>query len=75
MAYEPSNAAKQKAARFLALALEARERGNNGLAEMLTEAANSVLEDAATVPPPAQEPQQPVAQQQQQIQPDKKENE
>jgi hypothetical protein len=63
----------------LALALEARERGNNGLAQMLTEAANSVWENAAeleaTVPPPTQEPQQPVAQQQQQIQPDKKEDE
>ena len=47
MADEPANAAKRKAARFLALALEARERGNNELAEMLTEAANSVLENAA----------------------------
>ena len=70
MAHEPANAAKQKAARFLALALEARERGNYGLAEMLTEAGNSVLEYAAELeatvpPPPPQEPQQQVAQQQQ----------
>ena len=57
MAYEPTPmSAMQKAARFLALALEARERGNYGLAEMLTEAAGSIMENAAeleaTLPPP-----------------------
>ena len=76
-----SDAAKvlrQKAGRLLALALDARERGGDATAAILTEAAAQANEEAAELeatelPPPSPEAQQPVAQQQQQqIQSDEK---
>jgi hypothetical protein len=71
--------ARQKAARFLALAMEVRQKGNLELAELLTDAASAAFDKAeteqaesATHPASTAEPQQPAAQQQQQLQPDKK---
>jgi hypothetical protein len=75
---EAARALRKKAARLLALALEARERGNDSTAEMLAEAAAGTFDEAAALeeatesPPPSHRTQQPVAQQQQQIQSDKK---
>ena len=71
--------AREQAARLFALAIEARDKGNNELAEMLTAAASRCLDrvvDAEVGPPPLSSPdqQQPVAQQQQQIQPGKAED-
>ena len=71
---------REQAARLFALAVEARERGDDGLASLLTATASRCIDQAieaaaaAALPsPPAQ--QQPAAQQQQQIQPDKDEPE
>jgi hypothetical protein len=66
--------ARQRAAHFLALAMEAREKGNFALAELLADAASAAFDkaegaEAAAPPPSTAEPQQP-AQQQQQVQPD-----
>jgi len=65
---------RDQAARLLALAVKAHERGDSDYANQLTERANHYLDEAAAleasqVPPPTES--RPVAQQQQQIQPDK----
>ena len=70
-----AESARQKAARFLALAMEARANGNFELAELLTDAATAAFDkaeeaEAASLPASTAEPQQPDAQQQQQVQPD-----
>jgi uncharacterized membrane protein (UPF0182 family) len=71
-----AESARRQAARFLAMAMEAREKGNLALAELLTDAATAAFDkaeeaeaEAAAPPPSTAEPQQP-AQQQQQVQPD-----
>jgi hypothetical protein len=67
-------ALREQAARYLALALRARENGNLVYADQLTTRANDLLEEAdqlrhvASRPP---EPPQHVPQQQQQTQPKK----
>jgi hypothetical protein len=72
-------ALQDQAARLLAIALQARERGDVELAEQLTARAMQYLDQGSrdeadpagpAMPPPPAEPAQPVAQQQQQIQPD-----
>jgi hypothetical protein len=67
--------ARQHAARLLALAMAARERGNSSLAELLTDAATAAFDLAeqteAASPPSGSEPHQSAVQQQ--IQPDKDE--
>jgi hypothetical protein len=68
---------RDQAARYLALALQARQSGDVPFAEKLTTRASDLLEEADRLrhimssPPP--EPQQPGAQQQQQVQPKKEE--
>jgi hypothetical protein len=68
--------ARQKAARFLALAMEARARENFELADLLTDAATAAFakaeaeEAAAAASAPTAEQKQPPVQQQQQAQPD-----
>jgi hypothetical protein len=72
---------QDQAARLLAVALQARERGDIELAEELTARAMQYLDEAAQAEshdatggtsgtPPAPNPTQPAVQQQQQIQPD-----
>ena len=68
---------REQAARLLALALKARERGDADLADQLTAQAAELLDKAPALNPPpvAPEPSQHVAQQQQQPrsdEPDKK---
>jgi hypothetical protein len=70
-----AESARKKAARFLALAMEARANGDFELASLLTDAATAAFNkaeeaEAASPPPSTAEPQQPAAQQQQQVQPD-----
>jgi hypothetical protein len=72
---------REQAARLLSLSTQAREAGNEDLADLLTEAAanclaNIVGAELGEAPPPATPPtQQPVAQQQQQVQPLKEDDE
>jgi hypothetical protein len=75
-----AEAARQQAARFLVMAMEARDKGNLPLADLLTEAAYRAFDkaeeaDVASPPQPTPEQQEPVAQQPQQIQPDKEPDE
>jgi len=63
----------KKAARLFALAIAARERGDEAVAEELTKLALEAMERTADLPPPASPTEQPIAQQQQQVQPEKKE--
>jgi hypothetical protein len=69
---------RKQAARLFALAVDARDKGDVSLADLMTQAAARCidrieeLERSTPLPPSAQ--QQPVAQQQQQIQPDKDES-
>ena len=82
MATSEAESARHQAARLLALAMEARDKGNFALAELLTDAATHAFDKAAAAeaaaaaatPPPVPEQQQPAAQQQQQIQPDKEDD-
>ena len=74
-----AESARKKAARFLALAMEARANGDFELAKLLTDAATAAFNkaeaeqaEAASLSASTAEPQQPAAQQQQQVQPDKK---
>lgn len=67
---------RKQAARLFALAIDARDKGDVSLANLMTEAATRCLDhaeelDLSTAPPPSAQQQQPVGQQQQQIQPDK----
>lgn len=63
---------REQAARLLALALKARERGDDEQADQLTEQAAQYLDKAGALrqPPMAPEPSAHVSQQQQQPQPD-----
>jgi hypothetical protein len=68
-------ALREQAARLFALALEARDKGNFELADLMTAAATRQLDraeelESAAPPPSPQQQQQPAAQQQQQVQPD-----
>lgn len=71
-----AESARQKAALYLALAMEARASENFELAELLTNAATAAFDkaeaqEAAEIPPAATaEPPQAPIQQQQQAQPD-----
>ncbi|MBX9773362.1 MAG: hypothetical protein K2Y71_03025 [Xanthobacteraceae bacterium] len=71
-----AQSARRKAARYLALAMEARDKGNFELAELLTKAATAAFDEAEAqeavqIPPAATvEPPQAPIQQQQQVQPD-----
>jgi hypothetical protein len=46
---------RAQAARFFAMAAEAREEGNSGLADLLTEAAARAVVVETTAPPAAQQ--------------------
>ena len=70
---------REQAARYLALALQARQNGDAPFADLLTIRANDLLEEAdqlrgivSSAPEPPESPQ-PGAQQQQQVQPKKEE--
>ena len=73
---------QEQAARLFALALLARGRGDAGYADILTERAGCLLDEAALilsqqeVPPAAapDAPTQPAQQQQQQVQPKKEDD-
>jgi hypothetical protein len=72
-----AESARKKAARFLALAMEARANGDFELAKLLTDAATAAFNkaeeaEAASSPTSTAGPQQPAVQQQQQVQPDQK---
>jgi hypothetical protein len=67
---------RKQAARLFALAVEARDKGDVSLADLMTQAAARCLDgieelERSTLPPSSAQQQQPVAQQQQQVQPDK----
>ena len=70
----PGEAARQQLARLLALAAEARERGDLNEAELFTTAAARCLvrlsAEEQTPPTAPSEAARPVAQQQEQIQPE-----
>jgi hypothetical protein len=74
--WSKSASARQKAARFLALAMEARANEDFELAELLTDAATAAFnkaeaeEAAASSALTTEQQQAPVQQQQQQVQPD-----
>ena len=74
--WSKSASARQKAARFLALAMEARANQDFELAELLTDAATAAFnkaeaeEAAASSALTTEQQQAPVQQQQQQVQPD-----
>ena len=78
--WSKTESARKKAARFLALALEARANENFELAELLTDAATAAFdqaeaEEAAAAASASTSEQQQPAQQQQQVQPgDKRDN-